>query len=85
MAKRTRKRPLRIGDPVPPDQVEFLETFRRMPSPCQRAAIDATNSMPPGATGDEKVRRVCLAIAGHPRAEVDAIIVQERRASFRAV
>jgi hypothetical protein len=30
-------------------------------------------------------RRICLAINGYPRAVVDAIIVQERRAAFRVV
>jgi hypothetical protein len=81
----SRRRPLRVGDPVPPDAVEFLERFRQLPSPRQRAAMDCIKSMPPDATGAEKVRRLCLAIQGTPRAVVDAIIVQERRAALRVV
>jgi hypothetical protein len=66
-------------------EARFLESFRQLPSDRRRAAIDCIKSMPAGATADEKVRRLCLAISGYPRAVVDAIIVQEPRASFRAV
>jgi hypothetical protein len=68
-----------------PAEVRLLEGYRRLPSPRQRAAIDCITTMPPDATGAEKVRRLCLAIEGYPRAAVDAIIMQERRASFRVV
>jgi len=81
----SRQPPPRIGDPVPPDAARFLDSFRQLPSDRQRAAIDCIKTMPAGISGDERVRRLCLAILGHPKAAVDAIIIQERRAGFRVV
>jgi hypothetical protein len=80
-----RRRPLRIGDRVAPDEAQFLESFRRLPSDLRRSVGECIRSMPPGISGDEKVRRICLTILGHPRDVVDAIIVQERRAALRVV
>jgi hypothetical protein len=45
---------------------------------------ECIRSMPPGISEDEKVRRVCLAFS-HPLDVINAIIVQERRASLRIV
>jgi len=84
MAKRTHRPPLRIGDPVPPDEVKWLLAFRALPKDLQRAVGECIRSMPPGISGDERVRRVCLAFS-HPLDVINAIIVQERRARFRIV
>jgi len=79
-----RRRPLRIGDPAPPDAVEFVEAYHALASDQRRAVIDCIKSMPPGISGDEKVRRVCLAFI-YPLGAVNAIVAQERRAAFRVV
>ena len=48
MAKRTQRPPLRIGDPVPPDEVKWLLAFRALPKEQQRAVGECIRNMPPG-------------------------------------
>ena len=84
MAKGTRERPLRVGDPVPSDAVEFLEAYRQLPLDRQRAVIDCIKSMPPNLAGYEKVRRIGLAL-GHSEAVVAAMVQPLRRRRLRVV
>ncbi len=64
MAKRTRWPALRIGDPVPPDAVEWLQVFNAMPPERQRAVADCAR-LPlrrRGLSGYEQIRRLALAL-----------------------
>ena len=80
----SRQRRLRVGDPIPPDAVEFIRAVRQCRLTIYKALLECITSFPPGLSGYEKCLRVGIAI-GLPKGVAAAHAAPLRRKHLRPV
>ena len=80
----SRRRPLRVGDPIPPDAIEFMRAVRQLPPDNYKALLECITSFPPSLSGYEKCRRIGIAI-GLPEGVAAAHAAPLRRKHLRGV
>jgi hypothetical protein len=73
-----RQRPLRVGDPIPPDAVEFIRAVRQLPPDNYKALLECITSFPLGLSGYEKCPRMGIAL-GHSEGTAAAHAAPLRR------
>jgi hypothetical protein len=78
------RRPLRVGDPVPSDAVEFMRMVRQLPPERYHSLLNCITHFPQGLSGYEKVRRIGIAL-GHSEGVAAALAAPLRRKHLRVV
>lgn len=80
----SRRRALRVGEPIPPDAVDFMSLVRQPPPKRYQSLLDCVTHLPPGLSGYEKVRRIWIAL-GYSEGAAAAHAAPLRRKHLRAV